>query len=80
MNSKPFEMTYLIASDWSVESFTWKGPEKLRGYEKFFGSFEKRKNCFLSFAFHANSGGRVATMATLSHGCKPRDLRKLCSL
>ena len=57
MNSKPFEMRYLIASDWSVESFTWKGPEKLRGYEKFFGSFEKRKNCFLSFAFHAKFWG-----------------------
>lgn len=59
MNSKPFEMRYLIASDWSVESFTWKGPEKLRGYEKFFGSFEKRKNCFFLSLFMQILGGEL---------------------
>ena len=78
MDSKPFEMRYLTAHAFNApvrSSFTRKGPEKLCGYETFFGSFEKRRNCFLSFAFHANSGGRVIvynsnTMATLSHGCK----------
>lgn len=88
MDSKPFEMRYLIAHAFNApvrSSFPRKGPEKLCGYETFFGSFEKRKNCFLSFAFHANSGRRVIvytsnTMATLSHGCKPTSLRKLCSL
>lgn len=81
-------MRYLIAHAFNSpvrSSFTRKGPEKLCGYETFFGSFEKRRNYFLSFAFHANSGGRVIvytsnTMATLSHGCKPRSLRKLFPL
>lgn len=73
-----FEMRYLIAHAFNApvrSSFPRKGPEKLCGYETFFGSFEKRRNYFLSFAFHANSGGRVIvytsnTMATLSHSCK----------
>ena len=82
MDSKPFEMRYLIAHAFNApvrSSFTRKGPEKLCGYETFFGSFEKRRNYFLSFAFHANSGGRVIVYTSLSHGCKPRGLRKLCS-
>ena len=82
MNSKPFEIRYLIAHAFNApvrSSFTRKGPEKLCGSEKFLGSFEKRRNYFLFFTFHANSWRRVTvytsnTMATLSHGCKPISL------
>ena len=82
MNSKPFEIRYLIAHAFNApvrSSFTRKGPEKLCGSEKFLGSFEKRRNYFLFFTFHANSWRRVIvytsnTMATLSHGCKPISL------
>lgn len=82
MNSKPFEMRYLIAHAFNApvrSSFTWKAPEKLWGYENFFGSFEKIRNYFLSFTFHANSWRTVIVytsniIATLSHGCKPKSL------
>jgi len=82
MNSKPFEMRNLIAhavQRSSPELFHPKGSRKTLGLRKVFGSFEKRRNYFLSFTFHANSWRRVIvytsnTMATLSHGCKPRSL------